>query len=178
MLATAQKSGVCVKVSWMLQRDMPEVLAIERQNFEFPWSEDDFIRTLRWRNCLGLTAEHEDKIAGFTIYELCKDRIHILNIAVRPSYQRQGVGSQIISKLISKLSAQRRPLIVSEVRETNLAAQLFFRKCGFRAISVLRGCYQDTQEDAYVMEYRRRSTTPDQNGGGQKSSPILGPLAG
>ena len=41
-----------------------------------------------------------------------------------------------------------------EVRETNLAAQLFFRSLGFRAVNVLRNYYDDTPEDAYVMQYR------------------------
>ena len=44
-----------------------------------------------------------------------------------------------------------------EVRETNLAAQLFFRTQGFRAVSVLRSYYDDTPEDAYVMSYRYRA---------------------
>ena len=40
-----------------------------------------------------------------------------------------------------------------EVRETNLAAQLFFRDMDFRAVSVLHDFYEDTVEDAYLMEY-------------------------
>ena len=44
-----------------------------------------------------------------------------------------------------------------EVRETNLPAQIFFRESGFRAVSVLRDYYQDTTEDAYVMQYRYRT---------------------
>jgi len=51
------------------------------------------------------------------------------------------------------LSQQRRTQIVTEVRETNLPAQKFFASCGFRAVSVVRGIYDDTDEDAYVMRY-------------------------
>ena len=43
------------------------------------------------------------------------------------------------------------------MRETNLAAQLFFRSSGFRAVSVLREFYEDTPEDAYLMQYRFRA---------------------
>jgi ribosomal-protein-alanine N-acetyltransferase len=39
------------------------------------------------------------------------------------------------------------------VRETNLPAQLFFKKVGFRATTVLRSYYEDSPEDAYVMQY-------------------------
>jgi ribosomal-protein-alanine N-acetyltransferase len=83
--------------------------------------------------------------------------LHVLNFAVAAEYRRRGVGSRMTAKLIGKLSAQRRTRILLEVRETNLAAQLFFRKQGFRAVSVLRDFYDDTTEDAYVMQYRYRA---------------------
>ena len=60
----------------------------------------------------------------------------------------------MINKLISKLSMDRRNRILLEVRETNLDAQLFFKDLGFRAIPVLRDYYEDTTEDAYLMQYR------------------------
>jgi len=138
----------------MIRRDMPEVLRIEQQSFEFPWSEEDFIRCLRQRNCIGMVAEYDQRVVGFMIYELHKSRLHILNFAVSPDCQRHGIASQMVAKLVSKLSSQRRNRILLEVRETNLQAQLFFRNVGFRAISVLRDFYDDTTEDAYLMQYR------------------------
>ena len=67
---------------------------------------------------------------------------------------RQGIGTALVDKLVSKLSPHRRNRIVLEVRETNLEAQLFFKSLGFRAISVLRDYYDDTVEDAYLMQFR------------------------
>ena len=103
-----------------------------------------------------MVAEHDDRVVGFMIYELHKTRIHVLNFAVARDHRRLGVGSQMIAKLIGKLSSQRRSRIVLEVRERNLPAQLFFRANGFRAVSVLRSFYEDTPEDAYLMQYRYR----------------------
>ncbi|RIK75349.1 MAG: ribosomal-protein-alanine N-acetyltransferase [Planctomycetota bacterium] len=145
----------------MIRRDMPEVLEIEQDSFEFPWCEDDFIRCLRQRNCIGMVADWEDRVAGFMIYELHKTRLHLLNFAVAGEFRRRGVGTQMVVKLIGKLSPDRRTRVSLEVRETNLAAQIFFRQSGFRAVSVLRDYYQDTTEDAYVMQYRYRSLVPD-----------------
>jgi ribosomal-protein-alanine N-acetyltransferase len=155
-MSCVQKQEVRVHIRWMIRRDMPEVLGIEAQDFEFPWSDEEFIHCLRQRNCIGMVAEHEDRVVGFMIYELHKTRIHVLNFAVASEYQRRGVGSQMVAKLIGKLSTQRRSRIVLEVRETNLAAQLFYRENGFRAVSVLRGFYEDTPEDAYLMQFRYR----------------------
>ena len=146
-----------IHIRWMIRRDMPEVLQIEQGSFEFPWSEEDFIRCLRQRNCIGMVAEHDNRIVGFMIYELHKNQLHILNFAVRPDYRRRNVGRQMADKLIGKLSQQRRSRIVLEVRETNLVAQIFFKNLGFRAMSVLRDYYDDTTEDAYAMHYRLQS---------------------
>jgi ribosomal-protein-alanine N-acetyltransferase len=136
----------------MIRRDMLEVLAIEQEAFEFPWSEDDFARCLRQRNCIGMVAEMSDSIVAFSVYELHRTRLHVLNFAVLRSHRRLGVGAQMMAKLTAKLAPDRRNRIVLEVRETNLAAQLFFRSLGFRAVSVLRDFYQDTAEDAYLMQ--------------------------
>jgi ribosomal-protein-alanine N-acetyltransferase len=145
----------------MIRRDMPAVLAIESQSFEFSWNEDDFIRCLRQRNCIGMVAERDDQVVGFMIYELHKNRLHILNFAVAKECRRQGVGKSMVGKLLSKLSHERRNRIMLEVRETNLEAQLFFKGLGFRAISVLRDFYDDTVEDAYLMQYRYKATAEE-----------------
>jgi len=148
------RQQVRVHIRWMIRRDMPEVLDIERGSFEFPWFEEDFIRCLRQRNCIGMVAEHGERVVGFMIYELHKTRLHILNFAVAPEFRRRGVGKQMIEKLIGKLSSQRRTRITLEVRETNLPAQLFFKSASFRAVTVLRAYYEDSPEDAYLMQFR------------------------
>ena len=152
-MTTERQQRVRVHIRWMIRRDMSEVLDTEQESFEFPWSEEDFIRCLRQRNCIGMVAEYEERVVGFMIYELHKSRLHILNFAVANDCRRHGIGRQMIEKLIGKLSAQRRNRIMLEVRETNLPAQLFFRSVGFRATSVLRDFYQDTTEDAYMMQF-------------------------
>ena len=146
-----------VHIRWMIRRDMTDVLAIEQDCFEFPWYEEDFIRCLRQRNCIGMVAEASERVVGFMVYELHKHRLHVLNFAVAAPFRRRGIGTQMAKKLISKLSHDRRSRIVLEIRETNLPAQLFFRTLGFRAVSVLRQYYEDTPEDAYLMQYYHRA---------------------
>ncbi len=153
-MSQTEKEQARVHIRWMIRRDMPEVLQIEQQCFEFAWTEEDFLRCLRQRNCIGMVAEHGEKVVGFMIYELHKNKLHILNFAVHSSWRRLAVGNQMVQKLISKLSSHRRTRITLEVRETNLAAQLFFRHEEFRAVRVLRTFYEDSGEDAFLMEYR------------------------
>src|SRR5207302_5962420 len=156
-----EKEQVRVHIRWMIRRDMPEVLQTEQQSFEFAWTEEDFLRCLRQRNCIGMVAEQGEKVVGFMIYELHKTKLHILNFAVQPTCRRAGVGAQMVAKLISKLSSHRRTRITLEVRETNLVAQLFFRSQGFRAIRVLRAYYEDSGEDAFLMQYQLAGETAE-----------------
>lgn len=166
-------------VRWMIRRDMPEVLQIERSSNEYPWEEEDFLRTLRQRNCIGMVVEgktelnsngtsiqdREPPVVGFMIYELGNDYLDLVNLAVHPDYKRQGVGTAMISKLISKLSSHRRTSISLIVRDSNLFAHLFYKKLGFVAIGVLRDYYQNldndfnevSTEDAYQMVYELRT---------------------
>lgn len=151
--AATRRDETQIQIRWLIRRDMAEVLDIERESFEFAWSEEDFLCCLRQRNCIGMVAEVDGAIVGFMIYELHKAKLRILNFAVARSARRRGIGARMIRRLVDKLSQQRRKEIVLEVRETNLAAQLFFRDNGFRAATVLRNHYDDTTEDAYYMRF-------------------------
>jgi [ribosomal protein S18]-alanine N-acetyltransferase len=135
-----------IHIRWMIRRDLADVMRIERECFEFAWDDDDFLRCLRQRNCIGMVAEVGDHVIGFMIYELHRNKLNLLNFAVSRSVRRQGIGRQMVSKLISRISLV--------VREGNLAAQLFFRGNEFRAMKVLKNYYDDSGEDAFLMEYR------------------------
>ena len=147
------KAQVRVHIRWMIRRDMPEVLAIEHAGFDYPWCAEEFLRVLRQRSCIGMVAEHGDRVVGFMIYELHKNKLNVLDFATHPEFRRSGVGRQMLAKLVGKLSTHRRTRIALHLRETNLSAQHFFRIQGFRATGVVREHYQDTGEDAYQMHY-------------------------
>jgi ribosomal-protein-alanine N-acetyltransferase len=157
------KAQVRVHIRWMIRRDMPEVLAIEHAGFEYPWCEEEFLRVLRQRNCIGMVAEYGERVVGFMIYELHKSKLHVLDFAVHPEFRRMGVGHQMVSKLVGKLSSHRRTRIVLHVRETNLGAQLFYRIQGFRAAEVCREHFPDTGEDAYLMAYMLDESSLDEH---------------
>ena len=111
------------------------------------------------------------------IYELHKNRLHILNFAVAPAHRRTGIGGQMVAKLIGKLSSHRRTKITLAVREPNLAAQLFFRAQDFQAVRVLRNYYEDSGEDAFLMEYRvGGDDDEDLSRAGQPHRPVRGEL--
>ncbi|MAT51072.1 MAG: ribosomal-protein-alanine N-acetyltransferase RimI [Porticoccaceae bacterium] len=136
----------------MIRSDMPTVLEIEKCCYESPWSEEDFIRCLRQRNCIGMVIEHKDQVVGYMIYELHKSHIELLNIAVVKSLQCRGLGAAMVGKLRGKLSDERRCRILVDVWEHNLAAQLFFKSLGFVAHGFVRDRF-DGGQDAIQFIY-------------------------
>lgn len=142
-------------VRWLTGRDMPEVLRVEALSFDQSWTEEDFLRCLRQRNCIGMVAEDAGRVVGFMVYELHRWHLAVLNFAVHPARRRTGVGRVLVAKLVAKLASHRRERITLVVRDGNLPAQLFFRACGFRAARVLGGHYADTGEDGYEFEFGR-----------------------
>jgi ribosomal-protein-alanine N-acetyltransferase len=142
-----------VLVRWAISRDLPEILEIENESFEFPWTREDYLGTLRRRNVIALVAERNESILGYAIYELLKTQLHLLNFAVAPKHRHTGIGYSLVERMKKKILEQRRTSIVLEVRETNLDAQLFFQSQGFAATNVLRKYYDDTTDDAYRMCY-------------------------
>lgn len=163
-----------VHIRWMIRRDMPEVLQIEQFSLH-PQTEEDILLCLRQRKCIGMVAEigggegtDWDSVIGYMIYELCSDKLHMLHFAVHPQHRRLkkcqimsmdqtqeikgGIGSAMLSKVMSKLRSHRRTHLTAAVRELNLGAQLFFHAKGLRAVKILRGEFEN--EDGYLFEYR------------------------
>ncbi len=149
-----------LRVRWMLRADMESVVRIERESFADPWPGYDFCRYLSKRNCIGMVVVRDDIVIGFTVYEFHTDRIRLVNFAVSAMSRRQGAGRSIVQWLQKKLSIELRNHILVEVRETNLQSQLFFRAMGFRAIDIIRNHYDNTDEDAYVMQYCVKPAIP------------------
>ena len=142
-----------VHIRWMIRRDMPEVLAIESARSVPKWDEETFVGHLRQRNCIGMVAEHGEKVVGYMIYTLHRTRLEILNLAVHGDYRLRRVGWQMLSKTILKLSVHRRESVRLHAREGDVDAQLWLRSCGFRATAVVRDHFDDADPVAYRFEY-------------------------
>ncbi len=141
-----------VHIRWMIRRDMPDVLAIEQAGFAMPWGEDDFIRCLRQRNCIGMVAERDERIVGYMLYLLHKNRLELINLAVHPDHRRTGVGRAMLEKLFGKMDRQRRPRLVTRVADWNLRAHVFFRALGLRCESIERGQWGEQPDDPFGGE--------------------------
>ena len=142
-----------VSIRWLITRDMPEVLRIE-ECFDIPWNNEQFMGVLRKRNGIGMVAEHNRKVVGYMLYRLHKTHLELSRFVVAHQVRRRSVGSQMVQRLLDKLSVQRRTHVDVEVHERNLSVLLFLRSQGFRAVDALHGQYDHYPDDMdYLMRY-------------------------
>jgi ribosomal-protein-alanine N-acetyltransferase len=156
------KQELKVHIRWMIRRDMPEVLQMETAAaLPTQWNEERFLHALRQRNCIGMVAEAGEKVVGFMIYELHKNKLELLRAVVDSEFRRKGVGRQMIDKLISKLSSHRRTRVCIDVNERLLDAQRFFKAVGMRAVSVLRRA-DENDDDMFRFVFRMANSTAEE----------------
>lgn len=135
---------VCIR--WLLRRDMPEVMEIERAANGSQYTEDQLIEMMRQRNCIGMVVDFGEHVHGYMVYELHGDSVRLIHLAVHPESQRSGLGRTLLGKLIAKLNQQRRQAVVAVVPFKIVETCSFFKKQGFRCVH----CNQDE----VIMEYR------------------------
>ena len=90
-------------------------------------------------------------IVGFAGFWILADEAHIISIAVRSEYLRQGIGELLLIALIDLATELGANIITLEVRVSNTAAQQLYDKYGFIQVGRRRAYYIDNREDALIM---------------------------
>ncbi len=143
----------------MLRSDLEDVHAIERVSFDHPANLGEFVYLYNKPSTVGLVAEFQDELAAFAFYQRTRTYLCLLGLAVAPEFRRMGVGTQLVKKIIAKLTTRRQPRLACLVDDEWLGAQLFFRSLGFLATNVIaaKDRLEKTDEDAYAFEYNLES---------------------
>ena len=92
----------------------------------------------------------DNKIVGVLKYSLIYDRMEIDNIEVSSEYRGKGIGTKLMSYLISLAIENRVINITLEVRISNEIARHLYKKFGFREVALRKFYYGD--EDGILME--------------------------
>jgi len=90
-------------------------------------------------------------VVGFAGFWVMADEAHIISIAVRKEYYRQGIGERLLIALIELAMELGVRIITLEVRASNTAAQSLYSKYGFAQVGIRRGYYSDNREDGVLM---------------------------
>lgn len=132
--------------------DLPEIMAIERQCYEFPWSEAIFTSCFNAGN-LAMFAELDGKAIGYGILSTVLDEASLLNICIVPSEQGKGYAKILLQFLCEQVRALGADTLFLEVRASNQAALHLYENMGFNQIGTRRNYYpaKKGREDAWMF---------------------------
>jgi ribosomal-protein-alanine N-acetyltransferase len=118
--------------------DIPALVGIERDVFpESPWSAAQFREELSGvpKTRRYLVAHEKGVIVGYAGIALAGDVADIHNIAVIPSYRKQGIASHLLDELESWAITRGVTALMLEIREGNSEAFPLYEKRGYKVIS-------------------------------------------
>jgi ribosomal protein S18 acetylase RimI-like enzyme len=96
-------------VRWLVQRDLDDVLRIERESFNHAWNAQDFREAMKCTSIIGMVADLQTKtshqIVGYMLYEVRKQSVKLINLAVDAKHRRTGAGRAMLLKITDKLRA-------------------------------------------------------------------------
>lgn len=144
-----------VTIREMREEDVEGVMAIETVVCEFPWTYGVFVDCIRvGYSCWVLEDEDEQEIVGYGLFSIAANEAHILDVCVKPSRQRQGLGLQMMQHLLATAKQLQASSVYLEVRVSNNRAFELYQYLGFTVIGHREGYYPatDGREDAVVME--------------------------
>ena len=136
------------RVRWLCLHDLPQVLAIEEAvEPGLRWGRERIRRETQDRNRIGMVATWGDGlVVGYVIYEMGRDKIVLVRLAVDPIARRAGVARALIETLKGKLSIRRRNRIACTVRESRIDLCRTLAAAGFES-RLVRDGYRDPDED-------------------------------
>jgi ribosomal-protein-alanine N-acetyltransferase len=138
-----------LRVRAMRPEDRAAVLRIESASFPDAWPAETFDRFHLQANASCHVVPHGSECLAFFILVRERGYLHLANLAVAPEVRRRGLGAFCLQAIEKIAWAHGLPRVELEVRETNLAAQLLYRRCGYRAVEIRRSYYGD--QDGYRM---------------------------
>lgn len=128
--------------------DLPEVVRIAQASpGSAQWPAESYSALMNHERRRLWIAETDGRVSGFLLFDrLPGDEAEILNLAVDPTVRRKGVARALIERLRSETEAA----IYLEVRASNLGAQAFYERMGFRKKGERKAYYHRPVENALV----------------------------
>jgi len=126
-------------IRWLIRRDIPSVLGIERDSVEesLRWTAEHYRLMIRQRGVIAKTIELAGDVAGVMVFRLGHTEIELYRLIVAPRARRLGLGTMLVQSLEKHLVGHR-DRMVAEVHEEWLDMQLLLRSCGWRATGIDR----------------------------------------
>ena len=120
----------------MTAMDLVTVHALEKASYaDDPWSLAQFKEELAGKDRMYLVAEKDKKVIGFAGVMHRGDTCDVLTLTVDSTLRRQGIGREMLRRLIDWSRNKKVPAMMLEVRAGNDEATPLYTSFGFVAIS-------------------------------------------
>ena len=92
----------------------------------------------------------DGRVIGYVKYLVMYDKMEIENIFIEKEHRGKGLGTKLMSYLISKAIEKQVVNVTLEVRISNEVARNLYKKFGFKEVALRKFYYGD--EDGILME--------------------------
>ena len=143
-----------MKIRPASSEDLTAILTIEQLTNKAPWTEQQFLSSIEVGH-YSVVLEDNKCILGFAIYSPIIPESHLLNIAISPTFQGQGLGRQLLKKVIMQNKLLGVKSLTLEVRVSNYSAIKLYESEGFCKDAIRPNYYSGSpKEDALLMSLK------------------------
>jgi [ribosomal protein S18]-alanine N-acetyltransferase len=142
-----------VEIRSARDKDLDAIHRLERACFPVPWRREFFESELHQNGRISLVAIVDQKLAAYVFAMVIVDEMHINKIAVAEPVRRRGIALALMNICLAEARKRSVTLLSLEVRQSNVAAQDFYRSLEFEP-SYVRPRYYPDGESAVVMTRR------------------------
>ena len=141
-----------VQYDYFGEQDIDIALDIERESNPFPWTVKNFKDCIE-KGYYSLVLKEGMKVIGFAILSVSTEESHLLNIGLTASKRGQGLGKELLEKIIMAAEVMGSKKIFLEVRISNVIAIDLYKTSGFKEIGLRKNYYRtkEGREDAILM---------------------------
>ncbi len=138
------------KIEEMNESHLNDLVLLEKQCFSVPWSRAALEAELEKENSRFFVAITKNEVSGYIGANNVLGEVYVNNIAVFYNYRGRGIGTKLLSHLISVAKEENCGFVTLEVRESNISARKLYEKLNFRKAGVRKNFYEQPKEDGII----------------------------
>ena len=128
-----------------------QVCVLEEEAFSMPWHKESFMEMIANENACYLVAlVGEEVVASCGLRHIVGEG-EITNVVTKSTMRGQGIGRQILLKLLDEGAKMGAQAFTLEVRVSNTPAIHLYESLGFVSEGIRRNFYEEPTEDALIM---------------------------
>ena len=140
-----------MKIQRMTPQHLDGALKIENECFSHPWTRENLENELNNPTSVFYAALENDGVIGYIGMSTVIDEGYIFNVAVTESQRKKGIGSALISEIVTYCKKNNFVFITLEVRQSNQKAISLYSHFGFTKVGERKSYYRDPEENAILM---------------------------